>query len=223
MPESAVKVFLRTYRRALLSAYYRRFKSGQPFHARGVAYRYFYHAYNQTYSNERAVEIPLVWPLVQRVPPERVLEVGNVLSHYFPTRHDVIDKYEQAPGVRNVDVVDVQPQQPYDLIVSISTLEHVGFHEQPLEPEKPWRAIRHLQRCLSPQGRLVVTMPLGQNPHLDRMLDEGRIPHDGLLCLRRVSRDNRWREVSWEDIRGARYGRPYRNANALVMAIFPSA
>src|SRR2546422_11404174 len=123
MPEPAVKRILRTWRRSLLSAYYRRFKSGRSFTARGVDYHYFYHAYNQTYCNERAVEIPIVWPMLQQVPPERVLEIGNVLSHYFPTRHDVVDKFEQAPGVQNVDVVDFRPTQPYDLIVSISTLE----------------------------------------------------------------------------------------------------
>ena len=221
MPEPAVKRILRTWRRSLLSAYYRCFKSGRSFNARGVDYHYFYHAYNQTYCNERAVEIPIVWPMVQQVPPERVLEIGNVLSHYFPTRHDVVDKFEQAPRVQNVDVVDFRPTQPYDLIVSISTLEHVGLNEKPLEPEKPARAIRHLQRCLSPQGRLVITIPAGFNPHLDRMLQEGRIPLDDPLCLRRISADNRWREVSWEDIRRARYGHPYRNANGLVVATFP--
>jgi len=222
MAESAVKRILRTWRRSLLSAYYRRFKSAS-FTARGVVYQYFYHAYNQTYCNERAVEIPIVWSIVQRVPPERVLEVGNVLSHYFPTRHDVVDKYERVPRVQNVDVVDFRPTQPYDLIVSISTLEHVGFNEQPLEPEKPWRAIRHLQSCLSPQGRLVITIPVGFNPHLDRMLQEGRIPLDDPLYLRRISSDNRWREATWEDIRGARYGDPYRNGNGLVVATFPPA
>ena len=223
MPESAVKRILRTWRRAFLSAYYRRFKSRRSFTARGVDYRYFYHAYNQTYCNERAVEIPIVWPIVQRVPPERVLEVGNVLSHYFSTRHDVVDKYERAPGVQNADVVDFRPAKAYDLIVSISTLEHVGFNEQPLEPGKPWRAIGHLRRCLSPQGRLVITVPMGYNPHLDRMLESGRIPLDDPLCLCRISRDNRWREASWEEIRHARYGHPYRNANGLVVATFQSA
>ncbi len=223
MPESAVKRVLRTWRRSLLSAYYRRFKSGRSFTARGVDYRYFYHPYNQTYCNERAVEIPIVWPMVQQVPPERVLEIGNVLSHYFPTRHDIVDKFEQAPGVQNVDVVDFRPTQSYDLIVSISTLEHVGFNEQPLEPEKPARAIRHLQHCLSPRARLVITIPMGFNPHLDRMLLEGRIPLDDPLYLRRISADNRWREASWEDIRSAKYGHPYRNANGLVVATFPPA
>lgn len=223
MPEPAIKVILRTWRRALLSACYRRFKAGRPFTAGGVDYRYFYHAYNQTYSNERAVEIPLVWAIVQPLPPEGVLEVGNVLSHYFATRHAVIDKYERAPGVQNVDVVDFRPARAYDLIVSISTLEHVGFNETPLEPEKPLRAIRHLRRCLSPQGRLVITVPVGFNPHLDRMLQDGTIPLDDALYLKRVSWDNRWRQVPWEEIRAARYGHPYRNANGLVMATFSPA
>src|SRR5439155_26790749 len=102
MPEPAIKRVLRTWRRALLCAYYRRFKSGREFHAHSLPYQYFYHPYNQTYCNERAVEIPIVWPLVRSVPPERVLEVGNVLSHYFPTRHAIIDKFEHAPGVQNV-------------------------------------------------------------------------------------------------------------------------
>jgi len=222
MAESAVKRILRTWRRSLLSAYYRRFKSAS-FTARGVEYQYFYHAYNQTYCNERAVEIPIVWSMVQRVPPERVLEVGNVLSHYFPTRHDVVDKYEHAPRVQNVDVVDFRPTHPYDLIVSISTLEHVGFNEKPLEPGKPWRAIGNLRRSLSQQGRLVITLPMGANPHLDRMLQEGRIPLDDPLCLRRISADNRWREASWEEIRHARYRHPYHNANGLLVATFPPA
>jgi len=223
MPETALKRVLRTWRRGFLAAYYRRFKSGRSFNVRGVDYRYFYHSYNQTYCNERAVEIPIVWSIVQGVPPERVLEVGNVLSHYLPTRHDVVDKYEQAPGVQNVDVVDFRPTRGYDLIVSISTLEHVGFNEKPLEPDKPRRAIRNLQRCLSPQGRLVITVPVGFNPHLDHMLEEGRIALQEPLFLRRISRDNRWREAAWEDIRSARYGHPYRNANGLVVATFPPA
>ena len=223
MPEPAIKRILRKWRRALLSAYHRRFHAGRSFRAGDVDYRYFYHAYNETYRNERAVEIPIMWSIVQRVSPERVLEVGNVLGHYFSTRHDVIDKFERAPGVHNVDVVDFRPTKAYDLIVCISTLEHVGYHEKPLEPEKPLRAIRHLQRCLSPQGRLVVSMPIGQNPHLDRMLQDGRIPLDNPLCLRRISRNNRWREVSWDEIRHAQYRHPYHNANAVVVATFPPA
>ena len=223
MPESALKQVLRRWRRAILSAAWRRFGSGRSFTVRGAEYFYFYHAYNETYRNERAVEIPIVWPLVAALAPERVLEVGNVLSHYFPTRHEVVDKFERAPGVQNLDVVDIDAARRYDLIVSISTLEHVGFDEQPRDPGKPARAMDHLRRCLTPAGRLVVTLPIGYNPHVDADLRSGRIPLDGAVCLRRVSRSNRWREVAWDDIQGARYRHPYHNANGLVILTLPAA
>lgn len=222
MPESALKQLLRRWRRATLSAAWRRFGSSRSFTVRGAEYFYFYHAYNETYRNERAVEIPIVWPLVARLAPERVLEVGNVLSHYFPTRHDVVDKFERAEGVQNLDVVDIDAARRYDLIVSISTLEHVGFDEQPKDPGKPARAIDHLRRCLSPAGRLVVTLPIGYNPQVDADLRAGRIPRDGAICLRRISRSNRWREVGWDDIQGARYRHPYHNANGLVILTLPA-
>jgi SAM-dependent methyltransferase len=223
MAESAIKIALRTWRRGLLAAYHRRFRSGRSFTVRGVDYPYFYHPYNETYRNERAVEIPLVWAIVRGAAPERVLEVGNVLGHYFPVRHRVVDKYERASHVENIDVLDVGPPRSYDLIVSISTLEHTGYNERPLEPDKPWRAIRHLQRCLAPGGRLVVTLPMGYNPHLDGMLREGRIPLDDPMCLRRISAGNSWREAAWEDIRDARYRHPYHNANGVLIATFPAA
>ena len=70
-------------------------------------YRYFYHNYNRAWMNERSVEIAVVWDLVRQYPPQKVLEVGNVLSHYFPIRHDVLDKYEVAPGIINKDAASL--------------------------------------------------------------------------------------------------------------------
>jgi hypothetical protein len=65
----------------------------------------------------------------------------------------VADKYEVSPGVINKDIVEFVPPQKYDLIVSISTLEHVGWNEQPREPTKLLRAIEHLRdRCLEWAG-----------------------------------------------------------------------
>jgi hypothetical protein len=104
----------------------------------GKTYYYFVHKYNTTWKNERAVEVPIIWDIVREHyrQGKRVLEVGNVLSHYFRIFHDVLDKYEVAEGVINQDVVDFKPAWKYDLIVSISTLEHVGWDEEPKEPEK---------------------------------------------------------------------------------------
>ncbi|HET8645421.1 MAG TPA: class I SAM-dependent methyltransferase, partial [Vicinamibacteria bacterium] len=170
-----------------------------------------------TWSNERAVEVPVVWRLVEERAGGRVLEVGNVLGHYFPRRHTVIDKFERAPGVVNADAADHDTPRRYDLIVSISTLEHVGFDEEPREAGKPLRAVANLTRLLAPGGLLCATIPLGYNPHLDALLESGALAWTRRLALRRVTRGNRWREASWEDVRGSRYDEPWVGASAVVI------
>lgn len=183
--------------------------------------RLHYHAaaYNAAWSNERTVEVPIVTEYLRERRGGRILEVGNVLHHYLDVNHDVVDKYEQHPRVRNVDVVEFAPETRYDLIVSISTLEHVGFDEERSQPDKPVRAVAHLAGLLAPGGMLVVTVPLGYNPHLDVALAEGRFAFDEVTYLSRISRDNRWREVSAAEVRRARYGAPYHAANALAVGI----
>lgn len=195
---------------------------GRGFALGGRRYPYFLHPYNLTWSNERAVEVPVVWDLVRERGGGRVLEVGNVLAHYFPVRHTVVDKFERAPGVLNADAADFDGDQRYDLIVSISTLEHVGFDEEPREPAKPARAVANLRRLLAPGGLLCVTLPLGYNPHLDALLEQGAFGWTRQLLLRRVSRANRWAEAEWAEVRGCRYDRPWVGANAVVFG-FASA
>jgi hypothetical protein len=90
-----------------------------------------------------------------------VLELGSVLSHYFPIAHDVVDKYEVRPGAINQDIVGFVLQQKYDLIVSISSLEHVGWDEEP-RPPKLLEAINHLRStCPSPGGSFIASLPVG--------------------------------------------------------------
>ena len=142
-----------------------------------------------------------------------------MLRHYHPFTHDVIDKYEASPGVINADVVDFRPERRYDLIVSVSTLEHVGFDERPPEPEKILRALAHLrEHCLAPGGELVFSYPAGYNATLDAAVASTALPWKRRSCLRRVSRDNRWEECGWEATRGARYHHPFYFANVLAVA-----
>lgn len=35
----------------------------------------------------------------------KVLEVGNVLPHYYPAENDIVDKFERGPCILNVDIV----------------------------------------------------------------------------------------------------------------------
>jgi hypothetical protein len=137
----------------------------------------FDHPYNTTIENERAVEIAIAqrWATALPEPDEDApggLEVGNVLAHYdgFPDRR-IIDLYEEALGVENLDVLDVTGG--YDWIVAISTLEHVRWDHRPFDASGAIRALHHLRRLLHPGGRMLVTVPGGHHAAFDAHLSMG--------------------------------------------------
>jgi SAM-dependent methyltransferase len=175
-------------------------------------------AYHYTWLNERAVEVPLAADQLRTADPSRVLEVGNVLAHYLPVSHSVIDKYERADGVHNVDVVDLDLPGPFDLILAVSTLEHVGLDEDVQDPDKPARAIEKLASALAPGGRLWCTFPVGYNDALDARLRDGSLGFTRLTALRRTGRANRWEQVPVEQVWGIDYDRLLFTAHAVVVA-----
>jgi SAM-dependent methyltransferase len=188
----------------------------------GTAYRCFYHHYNKTWRSERAVEIPIAREFIRKeAGAGRILEVGNVLNHYLPAfRHDVVDKYEVAPGVINADAADFKPPQKYDLVVSISTIEHVGWDEELRDPRKAARAYLNLvENCLAPGGRLLLTVPLGYHRQLDESIYAGRLPFTERRFLKRVARD-RWTETDAGSVSQVRYGEPFPYANAIFVGTF---
>lgn len=136
------------------------------FRLHGEQYDTFDHPYNTTALNERAVEIPVAWRWIERHGIST--ELGNVLAHYGPTSHRIIDRYEVAPGVENLDVLELA--EPLGSTVAISTLEHVRMDE----PEQdPLGAVRALELVRELSTALLVTVPLGCNPELDRHLLDG--------------------------------------------------
>jgi SAM-dependent methyltransferase len=168
--------------------------------------------------NDRTVEVPLILERVRSNSARRILELGNVLSHYIRCDHDIVDKSEKAEGVINEDIVNFKVSRPYDLIVSISTLEHVGWDEKPRDPRKVLNAFENLTSLLAPGGELMLTFPLGYNPELDRSFRENELHMTERHYLKRISRDNKWKEVGWDEVRDAKYGRPFGCANAVVVA-----
>lgn len=139
----------------------------------GRALAYYDHPYNTTRLNERAVELPVALDWVARRPPGSVgLEVGNVLSHYVPVDHQVVDRWEPGAGVRNADVFDVTDR--VDWVLAISTVEHVRWDEPERTMHGAAEAIEHLQSLLRPDGRMLVTVPFGWHPYLDRDIVDGR-------------------------------------------------
>ncbi len=189
--------------RLITAAYVKATRGGKAkFTYQDKEYPYFYHSYNRAWENERAVEIPIIMDIISSRPGAGVLEIGNVLRHYFNLKHDVVDMCEEYPGVINSDIIDYFPALKYGLVVSISTFEHIGWDEKPRRPGKLRSAIDHiLTNVLAPGGSLVATFPLGYNTEIDRLIRKGEIPFINIHCLKRINKKaNEWLEVSWEEV-----------------------
>ena len=211
---------IKSVRRLLLISYYI-FLAKRTFVFNKREYHYFYHLYGYTLDSERAVEVPIIMREVDAYKGKRILEVGNVLSHFYRLRRDVVDKFEKMVGVINQDIVKFKPKEKYDLIVSISTLEHVGLDDTTKDPRGTLKALRNLkQNCLKRNGKIVVTLPLGYNKEMDRLLFASKLGFSSVYFLKRVSGDNRWKQVSKDEGRKIRYDFPFRHGNGVVVAVW---
>jgi len=204
----------------LSTFFYEHFYDSKKFKFQNQKYDYFHHPYNT--GGERTVEVPIIWKFVEdyRASNKRILEVGNVLSHYFPVSHTVVDKYELGEGVINEDIVNYNPSEKFDLIISISTLEHVGWDEEHREPEKFLKAIDRLKELLAPNGKMIVTLPLGYNSEMDKYLKEGRISFSKVYFMKRVTKSNKWIEKRYKRVPDAEYGKPFPFANVILICFF---
>lgn len=196
---------------------------------RGRDLEQFDHRYNDTMTNERAVEIAVALNFLDRRADRApdgwgpALEVGNVLSHYnLAPRHGeydwrIVDRYEH--GFSGIDPIDVFAiEGSYEWIVSVSTLEHVR-HDPP-EDHAAWGAVAalaYLTTLLAPTGHMLVTLGLGQNAMLDRFLMRGESfgARSHVTLVRHRTEDprvNDWRQtdlMQWEP-----YG-PTHGANSV--------
>ena len=159
---------------------------------------------------ERAVEVPLAFDfLAQQAGKEPILEVGNVLQHYENALSDtlgirqrqIIDKFEVGPGIKNIDLFDIDATHKYQTIISISTVEHVGQHCAPSgqfgeqkrgsDLEAPLKAIAKLYDLLEVGGRALITLPFGKltdggwyiqanTAYLDLLVTRYGIPREAL-------------------------------------------
>jgi SAM-dependent methyltransferase len=182
-------------------------------------YTYFYHRYNMTWTNERTVEVPIVKDLIDSFGSNsRILEVGNVLSHYYSSSWIILDKFERHIAVINEDVCDFRPEEKFDLIVSISTLEHIGYDDDAgASEQKILLAVENLkENCLKKRGHLIITVPIGYNPHMDRIIRENKLQLTAQRFMKKTDR-TRWREASKEEAIKSRYGWPFLYANAIFI------
>ena len=176
------------------------------FKYKGENLRYYIHWYNHTWDNSRKIELPIFFKLRKENDEKRILEVGNVMNHYKTRLFiSILDKYEDEYGVINEDIVDYHPKIKYDVVLSISTLEHVGFDEEVKDPKKFIRAIENIRdNILSPGGFLLFSVPLGYNPWLDSILYNKIVHFDEETYYHREG--NEWKVVEWKNEKNLKMG-----------------
>lgn len=171
---------------------------------------------------ERVIEIPLgVYFVSKCTNPsvDTVLEVGNVLSHYYDYEHVTVDKYEHEKNVMNIDIVDYNPNIKYSRILSISTIEHIGFDEEIKEYGKAQKAITKLLGLLKEDGKLLITVPIGVNPEIDEIVKTNKYGFQEYF-MKRISWFNTWVETTTEDAFNYKYGKKYPAANSLAILLY---
>lgn len=68
------------------------------------------------------------------------------------------------------------------------------------------------------KGMLVWTHPWGYNTFLDKQIEKQIMPMTTIKGMIRVNdTPNLWEEVEWTEVIGKEYGKPFRNANGLLI------
>jgi len=189
---------------AMLTPIFRVIFENKNFRFRGQKLQYIIRRYNSTYSNERMVEIPIAIDYLKRFKGKRILEVGNVLCHYTNVRHEVLDKYEKHKAVTyNEDICTFAPKKKYDLIMSISTLEHVGFDERDPSAHDKKKIYDAFANIIKQGKEVMFTFIMGFNPHLDKALLSGELSKKfgfSFYFMKRVDFFH-WKEIKHPEIK----------------------
>jgi SAM-dependent methyltransferase len=194
-------------------------------------------------TDERVIELP--WVLA-RLRPGRALEVGYafaeppylaaLLRAGFDDLTGVDLAEAEVPGMTTVqaDVRDLPFERgAFDLVLCVSTLEHVGADntgyglEAEADEAARLAALRELRRVLAPSGRLLVTVPCGEPGDYGWFRQEDvrgwtrLFAHAGLFVEEQEVyelTDEGWRSSPELDTTGLRYGDRGPAASAVLCA-----
>lgn len=200
--------------------------------------------------SERTIEIPIALQTlleygagIQRP----YLEIGNVLMYYQAlldphpglSNRIVVDKFEESPGVLNVDLMDYETR--HSLILCLSTVEHIGqnaYGEQKSgDREAPLRAIQHIYNLLEPDGIALISLPFGKlmdcnwlinfsEEYLNLLFDRYGVPREAatLSYFRKLDMDmhfacpsQSWIQCEPHEMSETMYDSPFAFANGIAI------
>lgn len=178
---------------------------------------------NVQLSSERVVEIAYVKNLYTMRKPNLILEVGNVTRNWFSIQNlVVVDKYEQDSqgSIINEDIEDFESLITFDMIISISTVEHIGYDEEIKDSQKPQRVIEKMIKLLNENGLLIITVPLNYNPAVDNLIKNKIIKFTEMVFLKRLNISNDWKQVGLDEAFNSIYDSPYQYANSIAILLY---
>jgi hypothetical protein len=168
--------------------------------------------HNNTAINERAIEIPFFVDLVNQYAGKRILEVGNVLDYYIPSHSwPVVDKYDTKDDlIINQDIEYFTCKGKFDLVVSISTMEHLNTFEDAL---KAARAIEHIkENLLAKGGQFWFSIPIGWDTILDAMIELDGFDMSRVIKMIRMG--SNWHQINSKTMDKDFFSIPYDTTRA---------
>ena len=195
----------------------KRVRGSSRFQLSGAEVSYVDSWHNWTWLNERAVEVSIAQSALAAVEPSRAIEIGAVLPHYGNNDHRVIDKYEVGDGIEQLDIFDLPAKPFYELVLCISTLEHVGWDEPDRDAELALAACEHLKKLVAPGGELLITVPVGYHPRLDAAIRSGELAFDEVRAMRCEYPSMTWNEVAPSSVADATYDELIYRAEAVLI------
>ena len=201
---------------------------------------YFFHSYNNFRLTERSIEIPIVKYFLDQADYQNVLEIGNVTNHYYGyfrevfKRKTIVDKFELAYDVINIDICEYIPDDKFDFIFSISTFEHMDSDrgENPSYVKGNSKLLSYaadnikyvLDVLLADGGKFLLTVPLGYETELDESLYSGELEKCNFarykMFVFRKETDLIWKQVGLPQRGKAIYNSPLPGTNYLVVIEF---
>lgn len=145
--------------------------------------------YNDARLNERAVEVPIAAKLATTY--DRVLEVGNVLSHYGYEVNTVVDMGDYGKGFDVEDILLFKTGELFDCAICISALVHFPADIFAIE------IVQHIKSLLKPGSPYLFTIPYGYNASIHSAIDENEFSVDNTYRLDKVDFEKHtWKELT---------------------------
>ena len=169
---------------------------------------YFDHPFNTTIKNERQIEIPVALRFIESKHPNKIIEIGSVLHHYFDLNHVSIDPTDKHATLNDyAENINFKNKS----VLSISTLEHIGRGDYGL-PKNKTLSSSVLNKIYNDSSSCLISWPIGFNIYLDEYVKENSFDY----VFHRRKTDTEW-ELSFDENNfNASYNKPYHAGNSVI-------